>query len=115
MSVRARKPPPISQVAHSTLALTAQLASADHALGLFPNKLYSQKTLHGRIAHTIGLWIVRSDLQEGQTLPSEVELCAMFESSRTAIREALRVLCAKNLIESRQKSGSQVRARQYWN
>jgi GntR family galactonate operon transcriptional repressor len=107
---------PHSQSAdYSTLALSAQLASADHALRLFPNKLYSQKTLHGRIAHTIGLWIVRSDLLEGQTLPSEAELCEMFEASRTAIREALRVLSAKNLIESRQKSGSQVRPRQYWN
>ena len=115
MFVRARKSQPLTNVAYSTLALTAQLASGDHALRLFPNKLYSQKTLHGRIAHTIGLWIVRSDLREGQTLPSEAELCEMFDSSRTAIREALRVLCAKNLIESRQKSGSQVRSRQYWN
>lgn len=42
-------------------------------------------------------------------LPSEMELAKMFEVSRSPVREALSVLAASGLIESRQGGGSWVR------
>jgi len=35
--------------------------------------------------------------------------------SRTALRESLKVLASKGLIETRQKTGTRVRDRRYWN
>lgn len=40
------------------------------------------------------------ELQAGERLPNESELCAMFGVSRSTIREALRVLAAQNLVHT---------------
>ena len=42
----------------------------------------------------------------GDVLPSEVELAAMFDSSRNTVREAFRTLKAYGVAESRQKVGA---------
>jgi len=42
----------------------------------------------------------------GDVLPSEVELAAMFDSSRNTVREAFRTLKAYGVAESRQKIGA---------
>ncbi len=44
----------------------------------------------------------------GSTLPTETALCARFEASRFTIREALRKLVEKGLVERRQGAGSTV-------
>ena len=44
-------------------------------------------------------------LVPGQKLPTEQELCAMFSVSRTAVREALRMLSARGLITIRKRAG----------
>jgi len=48
-------------------------------------------------------------------LPSELELAESFGVSRSVVREALRMLAAKGLVESRQKAGTRVRPRSDWN
>ncbi len=55
--------------------------------------------------------IVTGELGEGAALPSEHELCALFNISRPVVREALGRLRRENLIESRRGSGSFVRPR----
>jgi DNA-binding FadR family transcriptional regulator len=72
------------------------------------------RSLHTRVADTIGLSILRGDVKPGQPLPSEVRLCAMLNVSRTAVREALRVLVGKRLLQSRPKSGTRVRPPEDW-
>jgi GntR family galactonate operon transcriptional repressor len=65
--------------------------------------------------HTIGLAILRGELQPGDPLPAEEELTADHAVSRTALREAVRVLAAKGLVQARPKTGTRVRPRSDWN
>ena len=53
--------------------------------------------------------IRRGDLAPGQRLPAERELSEQFGVSRSVIREAVKMLDAMGLIESRQGSGIYVR------
>lgn len=68
-----------------------------------------------RLADEIGLSIVRGDIQPGQALPPELRLCEMMRVSRSAVRDALRVLVGKGLIHSQPKSGTKVRSVEHWN
>src|SRR5256885_11128886 len=77
----------------------------------FGRSQYPEQSLHGRIVHAIGRRIVTGNLQPGALLPAEPELGA----SRTVQREAIKVLAAKGLVESRPKTGTRVRPRQSWN
>lgn len=74
-----------------------------------------RRNLHEQIAHAIGQQIVRGDYQEGALLPTEVALAERFRVSRTAVREAFRILAAKGLTNSRPKIGTRVRPRGQWN
>ena len=80
-----------------------------------PSRTFSQSSIHGRIAHEIGQQILRGDLEPGETLPSESDLGAGLGVSRTVLREAIKVLAAKGLVESRTKIGTRVKARDEWN
>jgi DNA-binding FadR family transcriptional regulator len=77
----------------------------------FARSQYPELSLHGRIVHAIGRRIVSGDLRPGDLLPSEPDLGA----SRTVVREAVKVLAAKGLVESRPKTGTRVRPREEWN
>ncbi len=55
---------------------------------------------------------IRDDgLSEGDRLPTERELAETFGVSRSVVREAIKVLSAQGLVESRQGSGLFVRNR----
>ncbi|WP_350029770.1 FadR/GntR family transcriptional regulator [Caballeronia sp. INDeC2] len=73
------------------------------------------RDLHGRVAHELGMAILRGDVAPGSPLPREAELMERFDVSRTVLREALRTLTSKGLIESRPKVGTRVRAKDAWN
>ena len=77
----------------------------------FARSRYPDQSLHGRIVHAIGRRILHGDLPPGALLPAEPELGA----SRTVVREAVKVLAAKGLVESRPKTGTRVRPRDAWN
>lgn len=70
---------------------------------------------HMRVHDRLGLAIVRGDLAPGEALPAELQLCEMLGVSRTAMREAMRGLAAKGLIDSRPKRGTIVRDPAHWN
>lgn len=59
--------------------------------------------------------IVSGRLSPGEVLPREELLAERMGVSRTALREAIKVLSAKGLIESRQKTGTRVRDIARWN
>jgi DNA-binding FadR family transcriptional regulator len=56
--------------------------------------------------------IIRRDLADGDYLPIEAELCALFGISRPTMREAFRILEAEGLLQIRRggRFGPQVRA-----
>jgi DNA-binding FadR family transcriptional regulator len=78
-------------------------------------RLYPSAGIHGQVAHTIGGRIVSGDIPVGALLPREAELAEQFSVSRQAIREALKVLAAKGLVQSRRRTGTRVLPRTSWN
>jgi len=78
-------------------------------------KQITVRGLHSQVIEELGRRIVSGALKPGEVLPREEELASRMAVSRTALREGLKVLSAKGLIETRQKTGTRVRERQYWN
>src|SRR6476660_9548269 len=77
-------------------------------------RTYPKRGLHGSVVHEIGVRILEGELKPGDTLPDNGSL-AEPEVSRTVVREAIKVLAAKGLVESRPKTGTRVRPRSDWN
>lgn len=73
------------------------------------------RSLHGHVVSSLGRRIVQGDFPPDSGLPKEEELASSMDVSRTALREAVKVLTAKGLIESRPKVGTRVRPRSAWN
>jgi DNA-binding FadR family transcriptional regulator len=73
------------------------------------------RRLHGAIAHKLGTAILSGQYQPGDTLSGEVAFAEELEVSRSAYREAVQVLTAKGLVESRPKAGTRVLPRTRWN
>lgn len=67
------------------------------------------------VAGTIGRRIVSGQYKPGDTLPTEPRIQEEFGVSRTAVREAIRLLSAKGLTSSRPKIGTRVRPTVDWN
>lgn len=70
--------------------------------------------IHGSIARDLGIAIVSGQYAPGQVLEGEIDASDRLAISRTAYREALRMLAAKGLVESRPKTGTRVSAREKW-
>src|ERR687887_1744910 len=77
-------------------------------------RTYPRRGLHGAVVHEIGVRILDGELKPGDTLPDNGSLTES-EVSRTVVREAIKVLAAKGLVESRPKTGTRVRRREDWN
>ncbi|GLQ48441.1 GntR family transcriptional regulator [Dyella lipolytica] len=73
------------------------------------------RNLHNQVVHELGRLIVSGELKAGESFPREELLAEQMNVSRTALREAMKVLSAKGLIESRQKTGTRVRDPMHWN
>jgi GntR family transcriptional regulator, galactonate operon transcriptional repressor len=71
--------------------------------------------LCGQLVHNLGNQILGGNLKPGDSIPHEETLRADFGVSRTVIREAIRSLVAKGLLESRTKRGTTVRPKEFWN
>lgn len=70
--------------------------------------------IHGTIARDLGIHIVTGHYQPGEVLNGEIAASDRLHVSRTAYREALRILAAKGLVESRPKTGTRVSPREKW-
>lgn len=66
--------------------------------------------LADRVTGQLEALVVGDALQPGDLLPPERELCDMLGVSRTVVREAVRTLVAKGLLEVRQGHGTVVRS-----
>ncbi|MDX8534844.1 FadR/GntR family transcriptional regulator [Mesorhizobium sp. VK25A] len=72
-------------------------------------------SVHTSLASEIGLRIVRGDYPPGTILPNEAKWSETFDVSRSAVREAIKMLMAKSLLASRPKIGSWVEPKERWN
>lgn|SRR5664280_216947 len=73
-----------------------------------------RRGLHREIVDDLGRRIVSGAVEAGAFLPPEAGLSASLEVSRTVVREAIKVLAAKGLVESRPKLGTRVLPRDHW-
>ncbi|SEM98026.1 DNA-binding transcriptional regulator, FadR family [Luteibacter sp. UNCMF331Sha3.1] len=78
-------------------------------------KPVASRGLHNLVVQQLGRLIVSGELSPGAGLPREEALAERLQVSRTALREALKVLTTKGLIESRQRTGARVREAIHWN
>jgi GntR family transcriptional repressor for pyruvate dehydrogenase complex len=74
-----------------------------HAVG-------SQKSLAQQVTDELQRLMLTGKLREGEKLPSERELCELFGVSRTVVRESIRILQTKGLLEVKPGIGSIVRS-----
>ncbi|MHB8284298.1 MAG: FadR/GntR family transcriptional regulator [Caulobacteraceae bacterium] len=74
----------------------------------------AKERLHGSIAHRLGVMIVAGDYRPGDLLDNEVAFSEQLKVSRGAYREAVRILAAKGLVESRPKTGTRVNKQSRW-
>jgi DNA-binding FadR family transcriptional regulator len=68
----------------------------------------------GKLAAKIGARIVSGKLLPGALLDGEIEASEELNVSRSAYREAIRILVAKGLVESRPKFGTRVTNSAQW-
>lgn len=75
---------------------------------LIPSSNSLSRSLSGQISRKLGERILDGQLAPGQLLPDENALCEEFGVSRTAVREAVKMLVAKGFLEVRQRIGTRV-------
>ena len=76
--------------------------------------IVAPRRLHAQVVDALLRSIVTGTLVPGSALPSEPEMSARFGVSRSVVREALRVLGEKGLIEVRHGSGTRVTPAERW-
>jgi Transcriptional regulators len=70
--------------------------------------------LHSSIARDLGLRIVSGRYRPGHVLTGEIEASGRLKVSRSAYREAVRMLAAKGLVQSRTRTGTRVSSVEQW-
>ncbi|MEO7915452.1 MAG: FadR/GntR family transcriptional regulator [Novosphingobium sp.] len=71
--------------------------------------------IHQKIARRLGIAIVTGKHPPGSAFGGEIEQSEALGVSRTAYREAMRILTAKGLLDSRPRAGTHVTLRSRWN
>ena len=74
-----------------------------------------KRNLFSHVVEELGRRIVGGEFKPGEALPNEAVLGQEFDASRSVIREAVKALAAKGLIESRTRTGIRVLAPMHWN
>ncbi len=73
------------------------------------------RNFHSHVIHELGTGVITGVFPAGSVLPSDAELMDRFEVSRTVLREAIKTLEAKGLVEARPKVGTKATRRNRWN
>src|SRR3954454_17498810 len=75
----------------------------------------SSRFVSQRVLGELGRRILAGQYAQHSALPTELQLCAEFGVSRTAMREATKMLAAKGLVVSRKRAGTLVQDSSLWN
>lgn len=94
---------------------SAETPAETSAIRLARTPKGSGRRLRGAVAHYLGTAIVSGQIAPGERLTGEVANAEALNVSRSAYREAVQVLTAKGLVESRPKAGTRVLPRSRWN
>jgi DNA-binding FadR family transcriptional regulator len=70
---------------------------------------------HVQAAESLGRRILGGELKPGAVLPNATQMARTMSVSRPALREALKLLAGKGLVESSPRRGTIVRPRVAWN
>lgn len=68
-----------------------------------------------RIVEDLGIAIVTGQYSETNPFPVETELCTQYGVSRSILREAVKMLTAKGLLDARPRQGTWVQPEEHWN
>jgi GntR family galactonate operon transcriptional repressor len=71
--------------------------------------------VHQQVVEALARAILRGDYAARGHLPPEPQLCETLQISRSALREAVKVLGGKGLVSSRPHIGTMIRPRDEWN
>lgn len=71
--------------------------------------------LSQQVTNELGRAIIAGEFNTSAGLPTEAQLCEQYGISRTAVREAVKMLAAKGLISSRPRQGIRVEPENNWN
>lgn len=80
-----------------------------------PAKPMLKPRVHRHVVKTLAQRILGNEFAPGMALPPEPDLCQSFNVSRSAVREAVKVLDSKGMVTTRPRTGTIVRPREDWN
>lgn len=104
MSVRVTATVPSTKPARTVLTASGAVSAAKG----------SGRRVRRAVVDHLGEQIVTGAIMVGDTLPGEVETAERLAVSRGTYREAIKMLAAKGLVESRPKTGTWVLERAQW-
>jgi DNA-binding FadR family transcriptional regulator len=79
-------------------------------------KIIAPENLHSRVTKALGLRLVKAqETDEQVAFPNETEMCEQLGVSRSILREAVKVLADKGMVDVRPRSGTRSRPRADWN
>ncbi|WP_299020685.1 FadR/GntR family transcriptional regulator [uncultured Photobacterium sp.] len=78
-------------------------------------RLVTNRNLSYKLAESIGQRILQGEITPGDILPGEMELGEIYGVSRTAVREAIKMLAAKGMVLPRPRIGTRVLPKRNWN
>lgn len=84
-------------------------------MGQDQQKRAASRNLSYKLAESLGRNLLSGRSQPGDILPGEVELGEMYGVSRTAVREAIKMLAAKGMVLPRPRIGTRVLPKRDWN
>lgn len=73
------------------------------------------RNLTQQLVHELGVAIAQGAYSCEKGMPSEADICQQYEISRSATREAVKMLTAKGLLSSRPRQGIRIQPRTNWN
>ena len=64
------------------------------------------RSLHSEVVEEIARWLITGQVAEGEVIPNEQDICDRLGVSRTVVREAVRTLVAKGMLQVRRRHGT---------
>ncbi|HWQ55764.1 MAG TPA: FCD domain-containing protein [Bryobacteraceae bacterium] len=72
--------------------------------------------LHGRVTRALAVQVIRAErASQPIVFPNEAQLCQQLGVSRSILREAVKVLADKGMLEVRPRAGTRSKPRAEWN